>query len=79
MINLSYRVWSSGHAWRWEARAAAEGVLASGCADNSVTARVAALLFCVRTLSSRAVLEAEAPTKGKRRVAIGARRQMVRR
>ena len=68
MINLSYRVWSSGHAWRWEARAAAEGVLASGCADNSVTARVAALLFCLRTLNSRAVLEGRGNDKRKRHV-----------
>jgi hypothetical protein len=77
-INLSYRVWSSGRDWRWEARSVPQAVLASGCADNSVTARVAAVLVCLRTLNLRAVSEAEAPTKRKRRVAIGARRPMVR-
>ena len=52
--SLSYRVRPSGRDWHWEVRSEAEGILASGSAENSVAARAAAFLFCLRTFDEKA-------------------------
>jgi hypothetical protein len=44
---LDYRIWQYGTKWLWQLMDARKQVLASGAADSSCAARVAAFCFCL--------------------------------
>jgi hypothetical protein len=45
---LDYRIWQCGVEWHWQVMTKLRQVLASGIANGSAAARIAAFKFCLR-------------------------------